>query len=100
MNMEFFDWSTLGTIAGASAAVGILTQLTKNIPGINKIPTQVWSYILSLVILIVSQAVGGTLTIAAAGLAVINAAIVSLAANGGYELMQRAKPEENKPEGE
>ena len=100
MNMEFFDWSTLGTIAGASAAVGILTQLTKNIPGIKKIPTQVWSYILSLVILIVSQAVGGTLTIAAAGLAVINAAIVSLAANGGYDLMQRAKPEENKPEGE
>lgn len=103
--MEFFDWAALGTMAGAAAAVGIITQITKNIPGIKKIPTQAWSYILALIILIVSQAVGGGLTAASAGLAVINAAVVSLAANGGYEALQRVKPEEvkpedNKPEGE
>ena len=103
--MEFFDWAALGTMAGAAAAVGIITQITKNIPGIKKIPTQAWSYILALIILIVSQAVAGGLTAASAGLAVINAAVVSLAANGGYEAMQRvkpaeAKPEDNKPEGE
>lgn len=98
--MEFYDWQTLGTMAGATAAVGILTQITKNIPGIKKIPTQAWSYILSLLVLIVSQAVAGGLTIASAGLAVINAAVVSLAANGGYEAMQRVKSAEEKPEGE
>lgn len=97
--MEFFDWNMLGTMAGAVAAVGILTQITKNIPGINKIPTQAWSYILALIVLIVSQAVMGGLTAATAGLAVINAAVVSLAANGGYELTQRVKPTD-KPEGE
>lgn len=94
--MEFYDWQTLGTMAGATAAVGILTQITKNIPGIKKIPTQAWSYILSLLVLIVSQAVAGGLTIASAGLAVINAAVVSLAANGGYAVMERAKAAEQK----
>ena len=101
--MEFFDWAALGTMAGAAAAVGIITQITKNIPGIKKIPTQAWRYILALIILIISQAVGGGLTAASAGLAVINAAVVSLAANGGYEALQRAKPNTEKtykPEGE
>lgn len=98
--MEFFDWTALGTMAGAVAAVGILTQITKGIPGIKKIPTQAWSYALALVVLIVSQAVAGGLTLASAGLAVINAAVVSLAANGGYEAMQRVKSAEEKPEGE
>lgn len=98
--MEFFDWTALGTMAGAVAAVGILTQITKGIPGIKEIPTQAWSYALALVVLIVSQAVAGGLTLASAGLAVINAAVVSLAANGGYEAMQRVKSAEEKPEGE
>lgn len=87
--MEFFDWSILGTYAGAMLAVSILTELTKSIPGINKIPTQFWSYILALVVLIGSQAVAGTLEWATAGLSTINAAMVSLAANGGYEAIDR-----------
>jgi hypothetical protein len=87
--MEFFDWSILGTYAGAMLAVSILTELTKSIPGINKIPTQLWSYILALIVLIGSQAVGGTLEWATAGLSAINAAMVSLAANGGYEALDR-----------
>ena len=89
--MEFFDWSMLGTFAGAMFAVSILTQLTKSIPGIAKIPTQFWSYILALVVLIGSQAVAGTLDWASVGLAAINSALVSLAANGGYEAVERLK---------
>ena len=42
--MEFFDWSILGTLAGAVAAVAVLTEITKNLPGVRKIPTQIWSY--------------------------------------------------------
>lgn len=89
--MEFFNWDILGTMAGAVTAVGLLTEITKGIPGIRKIPTQAWSYILALVVLIASQAVVGGITIANAGLAVINAAVVSLAANGGYEAIERIK---------
>ena len=98
--MEFFDWNILGTMAGAMFAVAILTEITKSIPGIKKIPTQLWSYALSVVVLIVSHAALGTLTLQAAGLAVINAAMVSLAANGGYAALERIKDGTKKPEGE
>ena len=89
--MEFFDWNVLSTMAGATFAVAILTEVTKGIPGIGRIPTQVWSLILAFVVLIGAQAAMGTLTIASGGLAVLNAALVSLAANGGYDLLERLK---------
>lgn len=89
--MEFFDWSMLGTGAGAAFAVAILTQLTKNIKGIRAIPTQLWSYILAVAVLMASMLFTEGFTAAGAGLAVVNAALVSLAANGGYAAVQRVK---------
>ena len=87
--MEFFDWSILGTLAGSVAAVAVLTEITKNLPGISKIPTQIWSYVLALVVLICAQAFTAGLTASSAVLALVNAAMVSLAANGGYEAISR-----------
>lgn len=89
--MDFFTWEILGTMAGSTFAVAILTEITKGIPGINKLPTQVWSFILAFAVLIGAQAATGTLTLATGGLAVLNAALVSLAANGGYDLLERLK---------
>ena len=43
MTMDFFDWSMLGTYAGAVMAVGVLTQVTKGIKFVELIPTQIWS---------------------------------------------------------
>lgn len=100
MTMEFFDWSMLGTYAGAIMAVGILTQLTKGIKLIEKIPTQIWSYALSLIVLILAQVFGDGITVQNAVLAVFNAAVVSLGANGGYQALSRVtindKEENNK----
>ena len=78
-------------MAGATFAVAILTEVTKGIPLISKLPTQVWSLILAFIVLIGAQAAMGTLTLATGGLAVLNAALVSLAANGGYDLLDRLK---------
>lgn len=89
--MDFFTWDILGTMAGATLAVAVLTEITKGIPGICKLPTQVWSFILAFAVLIGAQAATGTLTLATGGLAVLNAALVSLAANGGYDLLERLK---------
>ena len=50
--MEFVTWELLGTYAGAMAMVGVVTQLTKDIKFISKIPTQLWSYILSVVVML------------------------------------------------
>ena len=87
--MEFFDWSILGTLAGSVAAVAVITELTKSLPGVSKIPTQIWSYILALIVLICAQAFTNGITASSAVLAVVNAAVVSLAANGGYEAISR-----------
>lgn len=89
--MDFFTWEILTTMAGATFAVAILTEITKNAPGIRKLPTQLWSLILAFMVLVGAQAAMGTLTLAAGGLALINAALVSLAANGGYDLLERLK---------
>lgn len=88
---EFYVWDELGTYAGAAALVALVTQLTKELPYIQRIPTQVWSYILAVVILIASQIFTGTLTGSSAALALANGVLVSLASNGGYSLITRVK---------
>lgn len=83
--MEFVTWELLGTYAGAMAMVGVITQLTKNIKFISAIPTQIWSYILSLVVMYLANFFLGQLTLDNAVLILFNAGLVSLGANGGYE---------------
>lgn len=87
---EFFTWEMLATYAGCTAFVGIVTQLFKGVSFVEKIPTRVFAYAVAVVILIAANAVLGTLTIASAGLCVVNAAIVSLAANGAFDALKNA----------
>lgn len=89
--MEFFDWSLLGSYAGAALAVAVLTQITKGIPGIVRIPTQLWSYVLALVTLLLALIFGPGFSASGAVLALFNAALVSLTANGGYAAVERVK---------
>ena len=89
--MEFFDWSLLGSYAGAALAVAVLTQITKGIPGIVRIPTQLWSYVLALVTLLLALIFGPGFSASGAVLALFNASLVSLAANGGYAAVERVK---------
>ena len=88
--MEFVSWEILGTYAGAMSMVGLLTQLTKNIKFISAVPTQLWSYILSLVVMYCTHYFLGQLTLDNAILTLFNAALVSLGSNGGYEGIVRA----------
>ena len=87
--MEFFDWNMLGGCAGATLAVGVLTQLTKDFPGLCRLPTQLWSYLLALGTLLLALIFGPGFSLQGAALSVFNAALVSLAANGGYEAIER-----------
>lgn len=89
MDMSFFDWSYLGTFAGALAAVALITELIKGLPALKKVPTQFVSWVLAFVILILAQLFTGTLSAQSAALSVLNGAMVSLAANGGYAALKR-----------
>lgn len=89
MDFTFFDWSYLATFAGCLLAVGIFTELLKDIGFIKKIPTQIFSWVLALIVLILAQVFTTGITPETAILAVVNSAVVSLAANGGYEALNR-----------
>ena len=93
--MEFFSWNTLGEYTGAALAVGILTQVTKEIPGVKSIPTQLWSYVLALVTLLLAEVFTSGISAQGVVLTLFNAAVVSLAANGGFSAVQRILQPQN-----
>lgn len=100
MEFEFFTWEAMGTLSGAMFAVAIITQIIKNLPGVSRIPTQLVSYVLALVVLIAAHAFTDGLTASVAALAAVNAAVVSLAANGGYAALKRLQNGSADSEGE
>ena len=79
---NLFTWDVLGTYAGAVAAVGVITQLIKGVPGVVKIPTQIVSYVIALIVMLCAAGFTAGLTAGSVVLTVFNAAVVSLAANG------------------
>lgn len=87
---NFFDWGMLGTFAGAAAATGIVTQAVKGI--FQKIPTQIVSYVIAVVILgLATAATGGASDWTGWALVPLNAVVVSLSANGGFEAIKRVQ---------
>lgn len=64
----------------------VLVQFTKGWPVIEKIPTQIWSYLVSATTLILAMifAVNGSFTIGDIFLKLLNAVMVSLASNGAF----------------
>ena len=80
----FFTWEYLLSFAGCVLATGLLTQGVKRVLG--KVPTQIISYVIALAIMIVGQIATGAMTgWELVALDVINAMVISLSANGGYD---------------
>ena len=88
---DFFTWAILATYAGATLATTLVTQLLKGIGFIDRIPTRIFSYIVALIILLMATFFTGALTWDAAALCVVNAVVVSLAANGAFEAVNSNK---------
>ncbi|MEL7610350.1 MAG: hypothetical protein AAGU74_12735 [Bacillota bacterium] len=85
----FFTWAMLATYAGATMATGLLTQWLKCV--FAKVPTQIVSYGIALLVLLAATLFTGALTFESGTLCVINAAVVSLASNGAYDAVQRVQ---------
>lgn len=90
MNEQFLTWEMLGTYSGTLGMVLILTQLTKQLPGIARIPTQLYSYLVALAVMAVTAVFGGRTEPGDFVLLIFNAAVVALSANGGYDALVRA----------
>ena len=84
MMNTFFTWEYLLSFAGCVLATGLVTQGIKTV--LPKIHAQIISYVIALVIMVVGQIATGAMTgwdqIA---LDLINAMVISLSANGGYD---------------
>ena len=91
MTQEFFTWTMLATYAGAVMATTLITQLLKGVGFISKIPTQIFSDGVALVVRLAATFFGGQWTWPDAALCLLNAVVVSLASNGAYEAMAREK---------
>ena len=89
MTFEFVDWSYISTFAGCLVIVMAITEVIKNLGFIKKIPTQITSWVLSFVILMLAHFFTGDLTVNSAILALINSVFISLTANGGYEAITK-----------
>ena len=89
MTEHFFTWGDLVTYGGAVMAVLIITEFTKDLPGIRKIPTRIWAYLVALVLL-VPAAVFTADTIRAEDilLCLVNAVLVAMAAVGSFHSVQ------------
>ena len=88
---DFFTWAIRATYAGATLATTLVTQLLKGIGFIDRIPTRIFSYIVALIILLMATFFTGALTWDAAALCVVNAVVVSLAANGAFDAVNSNK---------
>ena len=97
MEMEFFTWDYLATFAGALAVVVLLTQMFKDMGVLQKVPTQLVSWVIAYAVLLLAQIFTDTICAQNAVLALFNSAMVSLAANGGFDAIKRifASPTEN-----
>ena len=87
---NFLTWEFLATYAGATAATSVIVEFAKKV--LDKyfnIPTQLVSYLVALVILLLAQVFTSGLTISNIILTLINAILVSLASNGAYDGIKR-----------
>lgn len=84
---DFFTWSTLGTMAGATAAVTLATQFIKWLFNgrLHGGVIRAVSFGVALVVLLCAAVFSGTLDAPTAVLTVLNAVIVTLAANGLFD---------------
>lgn len=95
---QFADWSELATTGGALTAVLFLTQVTKNVKFIQKIPTQILSFVLSIIVMVAATYYTNGQDVNQLGLTLLNAGLVALAANGGYSAITRISSETSNAE--
>ena len=92
---ELMNWTTLGTMAGATAAVLVIVQYVK--PLIPKLDTRIMALILSAIVLEAATAISGG-GVQEYAIALLNSVIVASAAMGSYEVTFKASDEAKKAE--
>ncbi len=89
MTEQFLTWSDLATYGGAVMAVLIITEFTKDLPGIRFLPTRLWAYLVALTLLVLGTVFTANRVQAQdILLCMVNGVIVAMAAVGSYHSVQ------------
>ena len=89
MTERFLTWGDLITYGGAVMAVLIITEFTKDLPGIRRIPTRLWAYLVALVLLVLAAVfTAEKLRAEDILLCFVNGVLVAMAAVGSYHSIQ------------
>lgn len=86
---SFVTWESLLTFGGCVAGTILVTEFVKKLFG-ERVPAQLVSFLIAGVILFVGHLATGTFVWKEALLYLINAAAVSLSANGGFDAIKKA----------
>lgn len=85
---SFVTWESLLTFGGCVAGTILVTEFIKKLFG-EKVPAQLVSFLIAAVILFVGHLATETFVWKEALLYLINAAAVSLSANGGFDAVKK-----------
>ena len=83
---NFLTWETLLTYAGCVSGTVVVTEWVKKM--LPKLNSQIVSFVTALTILLVGRWATGTFVVGDIGLYLVNAMVVSLAANGGFDAIK------------
>ena len=89
MTEAFLGWGDLVTYGGAVMAVLIITEFTKDLPGIRRIPTRLWAYLVALVLLVAAVLfTADRVRVEDILLCFVNGILVAMAAVGSFHAVQ------------
>lgn len=91
---DFLTWEVLLTFTGLVTATHMVTEFTKELPLIKKMPTKYWSYLIALTLLISVNIVCGSFKYEDILLYLVNSIPVSLSANGLKDFNNNLKKKE------
>lgn len=90
---NFLTWETLATYTSFISIVFMVVEFTKEMKFINKIPTKYWSFIISVILLIMVNLVKNTFRPVDIVLYVLSSISISLGSNGLSNFNKQYKEE-------
>lgn len=86
---EFMTWEFIGTFVGFAAAVALMTEFSKVFKFLGRVPTQLVSFAIAIVIMVVYKLATNDFKGVDIVLYILNSAGASLTANGAYDAVER-----------
>lgn len=99
MMENFLTWDVLTTYASFICVVYMVVEFTKGLPIISKIPTRYWSFLIALILLIITNVAMKTFVVMDICLYVLSAISISLGSNGLSDFSFKEKESEVKEDG-